>query len=46
MFHLKDTKEINEMKQKWADLKKKKYLESMKSGLTSVSSIQRMFVNN
>ena len=36
MFHLKDTKEIKEMKQKWADLKKKKYLESRKSGLTYV----------
>jgi hypothetical protein len=34
MFHLKDTKEIKELKEKWAELKKKKYLESMKSGLT------------
>jgi len=37
MFHLKD---IKEMKQKWADLKKKKYLESMKSGLTYVSKVR------
>ena len=35
MFHLKDTKEFKEIQQKWADLKKKKYLESMKSGLTT-----------
>ena len=35
MFHLKDTKEMKAFQQKWADLKKKKYLESMKSGLTT-----------
>ena len=34
MFHLKDTKEIKAFQKKWAELKKKKYLESMKSGLT------------
>jgi hypothetical protein len=29
MFHLKDTKEFKDTLQKWTDLKKRRYLESM-----------------
>ena len=33
MFHLKDTKEIRTIVQRWKDLKQKKYVETMKKEL-------------
>lgn len=33
MFHLKDTKEIRTVVQRWKDLKQKKYVETMKKEL-------------
>lgn len=38
MFQLKDTKEVRVVVQQWTVLKKKKYLESMKAGLSTSSS--------